>query len=188
MLHPLELFLQILPLSMLFVMMVATNNLCLKYVGVAFYYVGRSLTTIFNVILSYFLLHQKTSWSCLLCCGGIVVGFILGVDQESLTTAFSGRGTVFGVCGSFTLALYSIQTKKALQHVNQEIWLLSYYNNLYSCFLFIPLIVLNGEVQAVMEYDKLFEWSFISMMLIGGVCGFAIGLVTSLQIKVIPSP
>lgn len=30
--------------------MIAFNNLCLKYVGVSFYYVGRSLTTVFNVV------------------------------------------------------------------------------------------------------------------------------------------
>ena len=30
--------------------MITFNNMCLKYVGVAFYYVGRSLTTVFNVV------------------------------------------------------------------------------------------------------------------------------------------
>lgn len=39
--------------------MIATNNLCLKYVGVAFYYVGRSLTTVFNVIFTYILLGEN---------------------------------------------------------------------------------------------------------------------------------
>lgn len=39
--------------------MIATNNLCLKYVGVAFYYIGRSLTTVFNVIFTYVLLGEK---------------------------------------------------------------------------------------------------------------------------------
>ena len=33
--------------------MILFNNLCLKYVGVAFYYVGRSLTTVFNVVSYY---------------------------------------------------------------------------------------------------------------------------------------
>lgn len=37
-------------------MMITMNNLCLKYVGVAFYYVGRSLTTVFNVVMTYTLL------------------------------------------------------------------------------------------------------------------------------------
>ena len=41
---------QVLPLSLVFVAMISFNNLCLKYVGVAFYYVGRSLTTVFNVV------------------------------------------------------------------------------------------------------------------------------------------
>jgi hypothetical protein len=42
--------LQVLPLSVVFVGMVVFNNLTLKYLGVAFYNVGRSLTTVFNVV------------------------------------------------------------------------------------------------------------------------------------------
>ena len=41
--------------------MITTNNLCLKNVGVAFYYVGRSLTTVFNVLLTYLILGNNTS-------------------------------------------------------------------------------------------------------------------------------
>ncbi|GFN77430.1 GDP-fucose transporter 1 [Plakobranchus ocellatus] len=41
-----------LPLSIVFVCMITFNNLCLKYIGVAFYFVGRSLTTVFNVVSS----------------------------------------------------------------------------------------------------------------------------------------
>jgi solute carrier family 35 (GDP-fucose transporter), member C1 len=52
-------FLQILPLSILFTAMISLNNLCLKFVGVSFYYVGRSLTTVFNVILTYLVLGEK---------------------------------------------------------------------------------------------------------------------------------
>ena len=46
----LPLVLQVLPLSIVFVGMVVFNNLTLKYLGVAFYNVGRSLTTVFNVV------------------------------------------------------------------------------------------------------------------------------------------
>lgn len=53
-------YLQILPLSLLFIGMIATNNLCLKYVDVAFYYIGRSLTTVFNVIFTYFMLGKNS--------------------------------------------------------------------------------------------------------------------------------
>lgn len=75
---------QILPLAILFTLMISTNNLCLKYVGVSFYYIGRCLTTVFNVILSYILLRQTSSTQCILCCLFIVGGFWLGVDQESI--------------------------------------------------------------------------------------------------------
>lgn len=50
---------QILPLSILFTAMISFNNLCLKFVGVSFYYVGRSLTTVFNVILTYLVLGEN---------------------------------------------------------------------------------------------------------------------------------
>ncbi|VDM66894.1 unnamed protein product [Strongylus vulgaris] len=43
---------EVLPLSIVFVAMISFNNLCLKYVGVSFYYVGRCLTTVFNVVSS----------------------------------------------------------------------------------------------------------------------------------------
>lgn len=177
-------FRKVVPLSILFTAMIATNNLCLKYVGVAFYYVGRSLTTVFNVILTYLLLGQKTSSKACLCCVLIIAGFWIGVDQESLTESFSLIGTVFGVLGSLSLSLYSIYTKRTLPHVNQQVWLLSYYNNVYSAVLFIPLMIVNGEVQEVLNYKHLLEPWFWGVMTIGGVCGFAIGFVTTLQIKV----
>ncbi|XP_012141593.1 GDP-fucose transporter nac isoform X2 [Megachile rotundata] len=112
---------KILPLSLLFTGMIATNNLCLKYVGIAFYYVGRSLTTVFNVIFTYLILGQRTSIKCIACCTFIVTGFWLGVDQEHI---------------------------------------------------------------AVYNYDKIGSLFFWSAMIVGGICGFAIGYVTALQIKV----
>lgn len=72
------------PVAILFTAMISTNNLCLKYVPVSFYYIGRSLTTVFNVVFSYALLGQTSSFRCILCCGMIVSGFWLGVDQESV--------------------------------------------------------------------------------------------------------
>ncbi|XP_059617855.1 GDP-fucose transporter 1 [Phlebotomus argentipes] len=174
----------VLPLSLLFTLMISTNNLCLKYVGVAFYYVGRSLTTVFNVVFSFVLLQQKTSGRCILCCVVIIAGFWLGVDQESLTDSFSLIGTIYGVVGSLALSLYSIYTKKTLVFVNQEVWLLSYYNNVYSTVIFLPLILVAGEIPTVMSYKYLGELWFWLALGVSGVCGFAIGYVTALQIKV----
>lgn len=83
------------------------------------------------------------------------------------------------------LSLYSIYTKKVLPSVNQEVWLLSYYNNAYSVLLFLPLIITNGELSALWNYNNFDSSYFWMQMIIGGICGFAIGYFTSLQIKVI---
>ncbi|EDV92718.1 GDP-fucose transporter 1 [Drosophila grimshawi] len=184
--NPLDIdtFRKLLPLSVLYTLMIGANNLSLTYVTVAFYYIGRSLTTVFSVVLTYVILRQRTSFKCLLCCATIVVGFWLGVDQESLTLAFSWRGTIFGVLSSLALAMYSIQTKKSLSYVNQEIWLISYYNNLYSTLLFLPLIILNGELGTILAYQHLWAGWFWAAMTLSGFCGFAIGFVTALEIKV----
>lgn len=177
-------FRAVVPLSILFTLTIATNNLCLRYVAVAFYYVGRSLTTVFNVLMSWLVLRQATSAACCMCCGLIVAGFLLGVDQESLTASFSLIGTVFGVLGSLSLSLYSIYTKKTLPAVGGEIWLLSYYNNVYSVVLFVPLMLANGELERVWAYEHLAAPWFWAAMSVGGFCGLAIGYVTTLQIKV----
>ncbi|XP_049953325.1 GDP-fucose transporter 1 [Schistocerca serialis cubense] len=179
-----EVFLKVLPLSILFTGMIAFNNLCLKYVDVSFYYIGRSLTTVFNVLLSYIILGQKTSFKVGACCAFIVGGFWLGIDQENGIGSFSLLGTLFGVLGSLFLSLYSIYTKKVLPAVNQEIWLLSYFNNVYSCIIFLPFIALTGEISNILAYDKLLSPLFWFLMTIGGFFGLAIGFVTALQIKV----
>ncbi|KAJ1530605.1 hypothetical protein ONE63_005486 [Megalurothrips usitatus] len=177
-------FKKVFPLSVIFATMIVFNNLCLKYVDVAFYYIGRSLTTVFNVVLSYIFLGQKTSFPAIGCCLMIISGFWLGVDQESIAGSLSVMGTLFGLLGSIALPLYSIHMKNVLPAVNQEIWLLSYYNNAYTSLLLIPLMALNHEFSVVWNYHGLWSLYFWVLMTIGGICGFAIGFFTGLQIKV----
>lgn len=43
---------------------------------------------------------------------------------------------------------------------------------------------MNSEVTEIVHYDKLNSTYFWTLMTIGGLCGLAIGYVTSLQIKV----
>ena len=56
---------RVLPLSLVFVAMITFNNLCLKFVGVSFYYIGNYfedlkyfLKIIVTYISKYFSLHQ----------------------------------------------------------------------------------------------------------------------------------
>jgi GDP-fucose transporter C1 len=75
----------------MFVGMIAFNNLCLKYVSVSFYMVVRSLTTVFNVLLTYLFFGERTSMKAMFCCLMIIAGFLLGIDQEK------GLGTSFKI-------------------------------------------------------------------------------------------
>nr|CAG4647996.1 EOG090X081X [Moina brachiata]SVE93075.1 EOG090X081X [Moina brachiata] len=179
-----QIMIKVLPLSIVFVAMISFNNLCLKYVGVAFYYIGRSLTTVFNVLMTWILLGEKTSMNAVLCCAIIVGGFWLGVDQEGVAGSLSISGTIYGVLASLFVSLNSIYTKKVLPSVDQSIWLLGYYNNLNACLLFLPLMLLTGELGTILSYDGFNSTPFWLMMVAGGVFGFAIGYVTGLQIQV----
>ncbi|XP_060079008.1 GDP-fucose transporter 1-like [Ylistrum balloti] len=174
----------VLPLSIIFVSMITCNNLCLKFVGVAFYYVGRSLSTVFNVVFSYLILKQATSCKALACCGVIIAGFFLGVDQEGEAGSLSVIGVLFGVAASASVALNSIFTKKVLPLLDNNVWRLTYYNNLNAIVLFLPLMLVFGEVPEVVNFPKLWDPTFWLYMNIGGIFGFAIGYVTGLQIQV----
>nr|XP_057945686.1 GDP-fucose transporter 1 isoform X2 [Doryrhamphus excisus] len=174
---------EVLPLSVVFIGMIIFNNLCLKHVGVAFYTVGRSLTTVFNVLMTYVILKQTTSFNAILCCGIILGGFWLGVDQEGIAGSLSLSGVFFGVLASACVSLNAIYTKKTMPAVDENIWKLSYYNNVNACILFLPLILLSGEMGRVASFSRLTDMGFWGMMTLGGVFGFAIGYVTGLEIK-----
>ena len=131
--------LSVLPLTVIFVGMIAFNNLCLQYVEVSFYNVARSLSIVFNVIFTYLLLSKPTS---LLTCGTLVVvivGFVVGIDGE---VNFSLVGTSSGVLSSLFVSLNGIYTSKVLPKVDNDKSTLLFYNNYNATFLFLPLIVL----------------------------------------------
>ncbi|XP_003746675.1 GDP-fucose transporter 1 [Galendromus occidentalis] len=176
--------LKLLPVSIFFVMMITFNNICLKYVGVAFYTVSRSLTTVFNVIFTYIILGQRTSFPALLCCGLIIAGFLLGVQQEDGAGSLNVIGVLSGILASVSLSLYSIYTKKVLKIVNDSVSLLSFYNNVNALILFIPLIAVSGELSLVAKFSLLGSPDWWTEIFIVGVFGFAIGYVTMLQIQV----
>ncbi|XP_063800393.1 GDP-fucose transporter 1 isoform X2 [Pseudophryne corroboree] len=173
----------VLPLSLVFIGMITFNNLCLKYLGVAFYTVGRCLSTVFNVIFSYVMLKKTTSLYALMSCGVILGGFWLGIDQEGAEGTLSWAGIFFGVLASMCVSLNAIFTTKILPAVEGSIWRLTFYNNVNACILFLPLLLLFGEVNTFISFDKLDSLYFWGMMTLGGIFGFAIGYVTGMQIK-----
>ena len=73
---------------------------------------------------------------------------------------------------------------QVLPVVDGSIWLLSFYNNILACILFIPLIIFMNETPSIMKLISDGDMFFWIMMVISGLFGFAIGYVTGLQIQV----
>ena len=172
---------KVFPLSFVFVGMITFNNLCLKWVEVSFYNVARSLTIVFNVVLSQFILGSHSSIRTIACLMIVIVGFFLGAGGE---INFSMKGTVAGVCSSLFVSLNSIFTKKILPSVDNDHWRLTFYNNVNACILFLPLI-LYFEYATITEslHLQLSSGIFWAAMMVAGFFGFSIGIVTVLQIK-----
>nr|XP_002125224.2 GDP-fucose transporter 1 [Ciona intestinalis] len=173
-----------LPLSVVFVLMISFNNLCLGEVGVAFYTIARSLVTIFSLIFTYFILGKKTTLPALFCCGIILGGFFLGVNQQGASLGgLSIKGTLYGVFSSAMVALNAIYIKKVLPSMDNNIWKLTYYNNVNACAMFIPFILLS-EISEIMSFPYLFNLHFWFLMCVAGFFGFIMGYVVGFEIKV----
>lgn len=127
----------VLPLSLIFVAMIAFNNVCLQLVEVSFYNVARSLSIVFNVIFTYLMLGKSTSLYTCSTLLVVILGFYIGIDGE---INFSFEGTMAGVLASAFVSLNSIYTAKVLPNVNNDKSLLLFYNNFNGSILFLPFI------------------------------------------------
>ena len=87
--------------------------------------------------------------------------------------SLSISGTIYGVLASLFVSLNSIYTKKVLPFVDQSIWLLGYYNNLNACLLFLPLMLLNGELPTLMSFSGYGNLTFWTMMVAKGTARYS---------------
>ena len=128
------------------------------------------------------MLGQKTSFKALGCCGLIILGFFLGIDQENSLGSLSKFGAFCGIASSVFVALNAIYTTRCLPCVDNNVWRLCLYNNFNACFLFLPLILFQ-EVSTVINYPNMFNLTFWFAMTMAGVLGFSMGYVTGYQIQ-----
>lgn len=109
----------------------------------------------FTVLTSFYWLNTRPSANILLACLFVTAGFFVGVFLDG--TPISSLGIFFGVTSSMITATHSVVIKKALDVVKGSALLLSWYTNLFSAVVLIPIVVLAGEVPAVMSL--LFDYS-----------------------------
>jgi len=170
----------VMPLSIVFCGMLAFNNLCLQYVEVSFYQVARSLTIVFNVFFTWWLLGERTGARTLGCLAIVILGFFIGSGGE---VRFSLLGTLFGVASSVFVSLNSIYTKKVMPVVDGNQWALAAYNNMNAVIIFLPIVLLTEGTVLLDNLHILLTAQYWGLMMVGGVFGFGIGIATILQIK-----
>ena len=170
----------VVPVTLVFCGMISFNNLCLQYVHVSFYQVARSLTIVFSIALSYFVLSQSTPYDELIWAFVIAAGFALGSLGE---LQFSMLGLSFGVISSFFVALYGIVVKRGIEAFSGDKWQLLSCNTVLSIFLLVPFMLFSGEFSRFLQEPKVYELETWVVLTLVGVVGFLINIAMYLQIS-----
>jgi GDP-fucose transporter C1 len=175
--YQLSLVVQVLPVSFAYLLMIGFNNKCLEYVSVSGYQIVRSLTIVFNIVLTYFVLGDTTSFRSILACGGVVIGFFFGVEGE---VDLSVRGAIYGVLSSFFVALYSIVVKRVMGLLDNNEYVLIEYNTPIAILALTPFVWYSGEFDVLTGHRSVRFWC---MQTFAGVVGFVINIAIFLNIK-----
>ena len=101
--------------------------------------------------------------------GNSVVCYMHNMLQENFVKIFFFKyvGTIYGVLASVFVSLYAIFIKRILPVVDNNVWLLTFYNNVNAMLLFIPLMIVFGEFSVLMEFSGLFSLTFWILMTLG---------------------
>lgn len=103
----------------------------------------------FTVCTSFIFLHSRPSLRILLCCGLVTFGFFVGVFLDGTPLSLVGIG--FGVASSAITALHSVVIKQSLNVVGGSALALSWYTNLLSAIVLLPLLLFAGEGAGVIK-------------------------------------
>ena len=147
------------------------SNFTLKYVDASFYQVARGMVLPFTVATSFIFLHSRPSFMILCACSSVTLGFFVGVFLDG--TRVSMIGIFFGVTSSMITAMHSVVIKRSLEVVKGSALHLSWYTNLFSAIILIPVFLLAGEGPGVYDlfytthYVRLGQWSPLTTFLWG---------------------
>ncbi|KAJ7151407.1 hypothetical protein C8R43DRAFT_1005042 [Mycena crocata] len=181
------------PMVGLNVLGLSLSNFTLKYVDASFYQVARGLVLPFTVCVSGVVLHTRPSLRILISCAIVTLGFFCGVFLDG--TQVSLVGVSFGVASSTITATHSVVIKQSLNVVNGSTILLSWYTNLLSIFVLLPIVMLaegSSVMKLLFNVDELITApgaitplrTFVVGSLITGCMGFMMSLASLLSIKV----
>ncbi|KAH7912497.1 hypothetical protein BJ138DRAFT_1083485 [Hygrophoropsis aurantiaca] len=181
------------PMIALNVVGLSFSNYTLKYVDASFYPVARGMVLPFTVGTSYIMLNSRPSLRILFSCSVVTLGFFVGVFLDSIPMSLVGVS--FGVASSGITAVHSVVIKKSLDVVKGSAMNLSWYTNLLSVVVIMPLVVIAGELPAIADLLSGVDLdpidgamsplqTFIWGSILTGSIGFLMSIASLLSIKV----
>lgn len=129
-----------LKIFLIIVIMIVMNNFMLKYIGVVFYQVVRFFILVFIIVFFVSMLKQLFIWKVFLVCLFIVIGYLIGIDEENNIGILSLCGIMYGLLVSLSVVVCGIYNKCFESVLNIDSLKQVYYNNINSC-LFLVLLV-----------------------------------------------
>ncbi|KAI0347795.1 hypothetical protein BDW22DRAFT_19691 [Trametopsis cervina] len=180
------------PVTLVNVIGLIFNILCLRGVEASFFQIARGLVLPLTIAVSSLSTRTVPTRRVLLAAGVVTMGFLLGVSPQKLTelqwrAAPSSISIIYGVLSSVFIAVHAVLIKSSLPHAHNSSIQLAYWQNLGSALFLAPFILIQGEYTVLLESINNPEWSgsvFIWGSLITGVFGFLLCVAGLLSIKV----
>jgi solute carrier family 35 (GDP-fucose transporter), member C1 len=94
------------------------------------------------------------------------------------------KGVIYGILASMFVALSATYIKLTLKLVDNSILWLTYFKNLNALVLFLPIMLINGELVKLPDFEYITSAYFWSIMSIAGFFGCIMSQVTAWQVQV----
>ncbi|KAL7422832.1 hypothetical protein Q5752_002128 [Cryptotrichosporon argae] len=175
------------------------NLYCLKLVDASFFQVARGLTLPMTIALESLNDGVRPTMQTILACGFVTWGFTYSFlpspfqnpAQYTLPPASEAEapilGMVLGVLGAAMIAVHTVLIKSALKQVNGDTLELAYWTNALSAIVIAPLLVVSGELFAVVPMlagEGGDRHAFIIGSTVTGFAGFLLCIGGLLSIKI----
>uniref|UniRef100_A0A0X3PTM1 GDP-fucose transporter n=2 Tax=Schistocephalus solidus TaxID=70667 RepID=A0A0X3PTM1_SCHSO len=179
-----------LKLPVFFALMITFNNMCLYYLDLPVYFVARSFSPLFNVILFYRMLKDRRLLLILPGIALIIVGYIITMVEENTINLLIAEGVILGVLSSLFVEFYTLETNK-LPDKTPEVYLKQVYvNNVCGVILLLVGAFATSELTELQflpiapTLDTLVFWS---LLVLGCICAAIVGGVVLEEINSYPS-
>ncbi|KAI0785041.1 hypothetical protein C8Q75DRAFT_723499 [Abortiporus biennis] len=183
---------KLIPVTLVNVVGLVFNILCLRGVEASFFQIARGLVLPLTILVSS--AHTRNIPSIRVAFAAFIVtlGFLTGVAPRSYEgvkswSVPSSLSILYGVLSSLFIAVHAVLIKSSLPYAHNSTIQLAYWQNLGSAIFLAPFILIQGEYGKLTELMDSTTWdakTFVWGSLVTGVFGFLLCVAGLLSIKV----